>query len=434
MGANVDLSVSPDIEAYFCYIIVLLLGAITAVIQINRGLGDLAGVWLIPRTWLLFLMYLSVPIGLFWFLDRTGAITDTSVFAAALIGVGYAGIMNGSNQAIPSTANLLQFWTPFQSYANEVQKSVLQRTKRNEDRLMDGLVSSIIADNARYAPLEGLATRFSPDAAALRAKLAAISAAGAPVNAAAPAPPVNAVPPAPVNAAAPAPTKEVLEDKTRLLFTELVKVPDAFYLMRSRNIISKRVYWLDVKGVRRLGQYLMVLALLTFVLALAWPLVKPEFANLPSNYYVWRLIKTNATPIEQNRARSSLLALMRDNPSIKDTTTQNIAQLLRQPGLPVERIDLLLQSLLESRSGPDGNNILPAQLVTSLRSASVDVRTRINDVLKHLAATTCATKFTEDNVWKPSDGDATVSLETRIKTWADYWSNSCNKKAAASTN
>ena len=123
-GADVDLSVSPDIEAYFCYTIVLLLGAVTAVIQINRGLGDLAGVWLIPRTWLLFLMYLAVPIGLFWFLDRTGAITDTSMFAAVLIGVGYAGIMNGSNQAIPSTASLLQFWTPFQTYANEVQKSV----------------------------------------------------------------------------------------------------------------------------------------------------------------------------------------------------------------------------------------------------------------------------------------------------------------------
>jgi len=416
-GADVDLSVSPDIEAYFCYTIVLLLGAVTAVIQINRGLGDLAGVWLIPRTWLLFLMYLAVPIGLFWFLDRTGAITDTSMFAAVLIGVGYAGIMNGSNQAIPSTASLLQFWTPFQTYANEVQKSVLQRTKRNEDRLMDGLVSSIIADNARYAPLESLAIRFSPDAAALRAKLAAISAAAPPVN-----------------AAAPAPTKEVLEDKTRLLFTELVKVPDAFYLMRSRNIITKQVYWLDVKGMRRLGQYLMVFALLVLVLAVTWPLFQPAFANLPSNYYIWRLIKTNATPIEQNRARSNLLTLMHDSPSTRATATENIAQVLRQPGLPIERIDLLLQSLLESRSAPDGNTALPTQLVASLRSASVDARTRINDVLKHLAEANCSTKFIEDKVWKPSDGDATVSLEARIKTWTDYWSNVCSKKTASAVN
>jgi hypothetical protein len=37
----VDLSVSPDIEAYFCYAIVFFLGALTAIVQINRGLGNL---------------------------------------------------------------------------------------------------------------------------------------------------------------------------------------------------------------------------------------------------------------------------------------------------------------------------------------------------------------------------------------------------------
>lgn len=426
-----DLSVSPDIEAYYCYAIVFFLGAVTAAIQINRGLGDLAGVWLIPRTWLLFVMYLMVPIGLFWFLDRTGAVTDTSLFAAALIGVGYAGVMSGSNQSIPSTINLSQFWTPFQSYANEVQKSVLQRTKRNEDRLMDSLVSSVIADDSRYAPLESLAMRFSPDAPALRARLAAIGATATPAAAANPAAPIAPVTPpaAATNAATAAQQREILEDKTRLLFTELVKVPDAFYLMKTRNIITEQTYLLDVRGVRRVVQYIMVAVPVIIALIVLGLSVEPDFNILRANYYTWRLVKTNATSIEQNRARFNLVALMGDSAPTRDAATQNIAQVLRQPGLPVERIDLLLQSLLESRNSADGNVRLPRRLVASLRSASVDVRTRINDVLKHLAETTCATKFVEDKVWKPSDGDATVSLETRIKTWTDYWNNLCNRKA-----
>lgn len=441
-----DLSVSPDIEAYFCYLIVAALGAITAVVQINRGLGDLAGIWLIPHTWFLFLMYLAVPIGLFWFLDRTGAISDTSVFAAALIGVGYERIMNGTNQTITTTASLLQFWTPFQTYANEVQKKVLERTKLNEQRLIDGLVSSVLKQHDRYQLLENMAINASLDADALRTKLAAIDTAAAATPAVPPTPTTPVTPAAGagavdritgavanfVGAAAPADPattqqKQLLEDKTRLLFTELVKVPDAFYRMKVKGIITLGVYLLDVKGMRRLLYALMVfvpaaLALYYF----AWPSIIPDSNKLRSDYYVWRLVKANATSIEQNRARSNLLALMNGNGStVRGPATQDMVQTLRQPGLPVERIDLLLQSLLESRV--DGDVSLPRQLTGALRSASVDARTRINDVLKHLAKS-CTKEFDEKDkgVWKPSDGDATVSLELRIKAWSDYWTVSCN--------
>jgi hypothetical protein len=166
------------------------------------------------------------------------------------------------------------------------------------------------------------------------------------------------------------------------------------------------------------------------VLYVAWPWIVPDSNKLRSDYYVWRLVKANATSIEQNRARSNLLALMNvKDSSIREPATRDMVQALRQPGLPVERIDLLLQSLLESRI--DGDLNLPKQLVGSLRSASVDARTRINDVLKHLANNLCSKKFDEkDKVWKPSDGDATVSLELRIKAWSDYWTSSCKSNTS----
>jgi hypothetical protein len=59
--------------------------------------------------------------------------------------------------------------------------------------------------------------------------------------------------------------------------------------------------------------------------------------------------------------------------------------LLRRPGLPIERIDTILRTLLESRMHSDSDPHMPALLVQSLRTDSVDVRTRINDVLVWLA-------------------------------------------------
>jgi hypothetical protein len=395
----VDLSVSPDIDAYLCYGIVLLLGAFTAVVQINRRFNPLAGVWLIARTWVLFLLYLMVPVGLFWFLDRTGAVTDTSLFAAILIGVGYERIMNGANPAVRAAADLSQFWKPFQEYVNDVSLAVLTRSKRNEDRLVDRVVASIIEDNARYTALESLALRVSKDATALRAELAAIDATGA---------------------SGVRKPHEVLEEKTRRLFTLRADVPDAYHLMWSRGIVSDKIYWLDVRGVRTILRHgFVVVVLLAALAALAWK-IGPDPRQLTADYYIWRLVKTNATSVDQTRARAHLLALMHEHPRVVPAATARLARLLRQPGLAVERIDLILQTLLESRAVKDGNPSLPLQLVQSLRAASVDARARINDVLKHLADA-CAIKFTETNPWKPGDGDATTALEARVKAWADYW-------------
>ena len=201
-------------------------------------------------------MYLAVPIRpVLEDLDRTGAISDTSVFAAALIGVGYERIMNGTNQTITTTASLLQIWTPFQTYANEVRKKVLERTKLNEQRLIDGLVSSVLKQHDRYQLLENMAINASLDADALHTKLAAIDTAAAATLAVPPTPAAPVTPAAGagavdritgavanfVGAAAPADPatakqKQLLEDKTRLLlFTELVKVPGSLYRMKVKR-------------------------------------------------------------------------------------------------------------------------------------------------------------------------------------------------------
>ena len=82
-----DLSVSPDLDARWCYLIVLLCGLISARAQLYKRFVDfkVSGAWLVPSTWLVFAIYLAIPIALFWLMDRMNALNDTSLFAALLV-------------------------------------------------------------------------------------------------------------------------------------------------------------------------------------------------------------------------------------------------------------------------------------------------------------------------------------------------------------
>lgn len=395
-----DLSVSPDVDAYYCYAIVILLGAITAGVQVSHRLGDREGAWAVPQTWLLFFLYLVVPIALFWFFDRTSAITDTSIFAALLVGVGYVGIMSGSNQTLRLTGDLSQIWTPFLAYADHVSQLILSRATRNQTRLIDRIIFSIIEENDRYQALESLAMRFSADPPALRAQLDQIT-----------------------NAQGRTP-HEKLEDKTRILLAQLAAVPDVYYYMTQRGILDKWFYWYYFKGLRALIAPVIAIAVLAILAAIIIHNYKPNPGTLRADYYIWRLVKTNSTNLDQYRARYNLSDLMRD-PKVEQPATQQLVTILRQPGLPIERVDLVLQTLLESHAKQGGNPMLPLLLVQSLRSGSVDVRTRINEALKYLQLG-CTTHFDEGpNPWKPSDGDSTTLLETHIKKWGDFWAKPC---------
>ena len=77
-----DLGVSPDIEAFWSYLIVLVLGVFVAYRQVATRLEGFKDVWLVADTWILFFAYLAIPLGLFWLLDRTDAVKDSSLFAA----------------------------------------------------------------------------------------------------------------------------------------------------------------------------------------------------------------------------------------------------------------------------------------------------------------------------------------------------------------
>jgi hypothetical protein len=152
-----DLSFSPDFEAYYCYGIVSVVGAFVATSQIRQRIGEIEGIWFIARTWWLYAIYTAVPVVLFWFLDRTGAINDTSFFAAVLVGFGYERIITGGSQMVRTTGDVSQFWTPFIAYADRIAKLVRDQDARRRRRLAERIIAVIGEDPGRIGNLEELA-------------------------------------------------------------------------------------------------------------------------------------------------------------------------------------------------------------------------------------------------------------------------------------
>ena len=404
-----DLSVSPDLDAYFCYAFVFVLGAIAAYSQVSKRLGSIAGIWLVPRTWLLFSMYVAVPVVLFWLLDRTGAITDTSVFAAVLVGIGYeriiaggaagaagaAGAGPGGAPALRAPGEVSQFWTPFLAYADRVERLVRERTQARQQRLVDRIIAEIVQDPPRLTALQNLAMRFAPDVAALQQQLAAIDANVGALGA-----------------------NGVLEHKIRLLYGFLAAVPNAHELMKDNNIISARLYWRQIKRIHVILALAAVAVVVVIIAIFAAASARVELTKGWASYYVWRLGKINSTNVDQDRSRQKLVKLMR-NQQINDTAVRELTSLLRRPALPIERIELVLQTLLEGRAVTAKSDIAPL-LAQSLRGGSVDARVRINEVLK-LLARPCEPPFVKTDPWDPAKGDSTTALEYRIGQWAAYW-------------
>src|SRR6267142_4216540 len=151
-----DLSASPDFDAFYCYLIVFLLGLITAVMQINKRLLNYPGKWVTWHTWTLLGAYTFLPVVLFWLLDRVNAIHDTSLFAAVLIGAGYQQVLSG-NLATIRAGEISKIWQPFTAWSDYIADRIRYRIITNSERFDEELRSAVLSDPKKQEDLRFLA-------------------------------------------------------------------------------------------------------------------------------------------------------------------------------------------------------------------------------------------------------------------------------------
>ena len=400
-----DLSFSPDVDARVCYLLVLLCALIAAYRQVDRRLATFPGSWTESPTWLLYGLYALVPVGLFWLLDRTGAINDTSVVAALLVGVGYERMLSGQGElGVP--ASLAGLWKPFVAFADSISARVGKRIADRIFRFDRRLIDEVAADPQRFEALKNLARSLSRDVQSLDRKLDEIGASHATLG-----------------------DRLTLEKQILALYAEVTQAPRWLELLRDSQVIGAatfKSYPTDSGVGSRVAEIALPVACVLVFLVLSGKLV----GRIDREYHLWRLDKVNATTTDQWRTREALTAYVAD-PRTTAPLAARITELARGPAMQPGRVDLMLQVLIAGAKQARQVPLVAAEIVGALRAPVVDNRTRMHAALLHLVqvqlgAAPCPSEgpaplAKELCTWKPTDGDSTMDIEDRIDRWTAFW-------------
>jgi hypothetical protein len=385
-----DMNVSPDLDAWVCYLLVLLLGMWSGGAQISKRLGNLPGKWIMVNTWALFFAYTAVPVALFWLLDRTGAIHDTSLFAAILVGVGYQSILSGTSGTIRAPGELSAFWQPFATWADLIGGRIRDRVALNSQKFDEVLLSQISANPGTLETLQSEVMIHASDPAKLVQDLAAFD----------------------IQIATLGPDG-VARKKAELLYQTLkMSAPKQFdYLLYKKKITGAVKYFWLVKEWRSKAVALAVgLVLLLAFLAGLRELRQPKYL---AAYYTWRLTK-DGTDYDRYRARTNLVWYLESNP---DSFAPLIAK-LKTPALPVKTADAILSLAVELKDCAARHHVdLRGELADAMRSDNSDVRERVQRVLLYLAENDHITVPHDVSTWHSDPKNSISEIDTLIGQW-----------------
>lgn len=275
---------SPDVPAYVCYLLIAVAGGIVAVNTINALLLLAENRWAFAGTWVLFFAYTTLPIVLFWFLDYTGAVHDTALFAALVVGFGYRQIFAGGVQGISMAGQTAALWKPFEAWVNQVSTRIGSRNKLYMDQFAEKVKSATAAKPSQLEKFESIVFANTDNVAGLTAAVAPAAGTGHPN----------------------ADTRRRVD----VLWADLRRNRPELYgwiLMRN-GVVGPLRYWLWLdKGRAKLMSFAAIVLVLAGVAGLFW-----WFAGAPSSvdrtyswrlrYQTWRFLKANAT--ERDRWRS----------------------------------------------------------------------------------------------------------------------------------
>lgn len=383
-----DMTVSPDLEAFICYALVFLLGLAAAKGQVGQRLGNLPGQWIMVNTWLLFFAYALLPVALFWLLDRTNAIHDTSVFAALVVGLGYQQILSGGIGTIRAPGEMSKLWQPFAAWADSISDRIRDRIAVNDSKFDERLLSTIRSDPKNFEKLKSLALAHTPNPKDLDDKIKEVDA-----------------------------LANVLQDdgvmarKAEFLYLDLKKSSSKTfgYLLYKKGLISKKWYvWYEQEWRSKTAAIAVAIVLTVTVASCLHEASEPEHM---AAYYVWRLRKDSATDYDRFRAQQKLV------PYLSKNAYQQLASALQTPNLPGKTADNILAVMLRTRgtaAAKDAN--LSQLLIDSLRTENSDVRLRIYKVLVYLGQEHgMDPKAMQD--WQPDPKDTPTRIDEMIKQW-----------------
>lgn len=394
------LSFSPDWDARYCYLIVLGCGILSALVQVQGRLDTLRNkaiyAWSLWTTWLVFGTYLIIPLMLFWLLDRTGALQDTSLFAALLVGLAYPVVLAGGSSLKPAggIAGVVGWLT-------KAADALVARTTAYvavEDRLfMRQVVAQMLPPGNRQQEVEALALQYADS------------------------PPL-------------------------VIQTELTKAGSALEKAQiAYDYATNSAYGLKPLGklvkawkpgslrspYDRAWRWRLACAAILGVVSLVIVgavLIGP--GNEP--FTVWRLVKAGNSTADLHRNHEVFKRWLAVTDPSAEGMRSRLAAALQQPRLEMARADEIIALLLLDRGKPGGPQFVATAefLCDQLRARSVDVRARIQYALLVLADE-CPPppkdsprdlRLKELRAWQPLAKESPINVEPRWRAWRAWWS------------
>ena len=429
---------SPDVPAYICYLLIAIVGVVVAIDTINVLLRLAEDRWAFAGTWGLFFAYTGLPILLFWFLDYTGAVHDTAVFAALVVGFGYRQIFAGGVQGITMAGQTAALWKPFEAWVDRVSKRISSRNTLYKDKFAEKVKAATASRPALLQRFERIVFANTDNVANLTAAVAVAAGTGH----------------------AGADTRRQVD----VLWSDLRRNrPDLYgwILMRDRVVGPLRYWlWLD-KGRSKLISIAVIAFVLVALAGLFWWIagapssVDPTYSSR-LRYHTWRFLKASTTERDRWRSQEYLVrelsgwgsekvpalpdAVARMNDALTPQTARDkAATLLRRAFVTSVVLPQLLQELryrdipnakaaqilelLVSCHSPALNAAYVAELIESLRAQNEVVRLETRKTL--VALNVDYPKVTIKDAlarWEPKKNDTPAEIDQRVREWRAWWS------------
>ena len=431
-----DLSFSPDIDASLCYLVVLFFGLLSGWREViaQPNIRDTFVIWGRPVTWLLFFIMAVSPALMFWILDRVGALHDTSLIAAAIVGIAYTQIVQGDTKykAPGDTSPIWNFLTWLRAYAAKKISERIDSNRRAFDHNVFRCLAAAARPSAAPPPPSGsppaskplddfmaIALKRAEDPADLRAKIDAERTR--------------------LEAVKPALAADVVDFKVaEFIYRAMIGTDEVGFrkLLVEEGLIEQSLidrYFGSQQ--RRVVVGLMVLAgaigLLLFVTS--DPLGWVKYAE--REYLMFRIAKASGTVSDLDRVVSRLVRRVVAEPAPKpgeapaaDYWILPLLDLLNDSTLPMGRVDATLKVFLTARDKDAIQRAIMAdRLVFLLRTSNVDARRRVHLNLVYLSPDYGKEEgqqpadFKALAKWNPTEGDSITEIETKIDAWRAYW-------------
>jgi hypothetical protein len=408
-----DQITSPDIPAWLCYLLVISLGMLVARDNVNQLLASQPGHWGFANTWALFGAHSAIPVVLFWFLDYTSALRDTSLFAALVVAFGYRQIFAGGIQGITMPGPTPRLWQPFEAWVNRIKDQIATQYKNRRD-LFDTEVRTYLASDAqRIQGLVKVSFTYTLDPAALAAARAALAA--------------QAVP-----AGAPADSFEQWRnnEEVRILLDDLRRSQPVNYglFLYEHDLITLWMYhsWLQSAQSRWIGWIATVLIGLAIVIG-AITCYRSE--NVSFRYYQWRMTKPGVSDRDRFRTKEYLVQRLQkagqatppDLGKITAIASPLIAR-LRFRGTPPQTAEDILTLFTDAHS-PGVDLVAIPGLIEALRNPNEDLRLRIRRELSGLQQADFPKVAPDESAdkWVPAKNESAVEIDRRVSLWQEWW-------------